>query len=91
MTGLSPWARLEDESVTRAAGTKVGAAERMTTVREAFRHRRLARQQRWLWLFYLEHNLFENARESRRSMMEHLRCASRQWRLNVFGPSSGDR
>ena len=58
-------------------------ASPMTTVREAFRQRRLAQQKRHLWMFYLEHNLFEEARDSRQMMIEHLRSACRQWRLTL--------
>ncbi len=61
------------------------ALQRMTTVREAFRLRRLARQQRSLWMFYLEHNLFDEARSARQQTIDCLRNACQQWRLTL-GP-----
>ncbi len=57
------------------------AAHRMTTVREAFRLRRLAGTQRRLWIFYVEHNLFDEARDARQQMLDSLRRACHQWRL----------
>lgn len=63
--------------------TRPAVVQRMTTVREAFRQRRLAHEQRHLWSFYLEHNLFEQARDSRQLMIEHLRCACQHWRLTL--------
>ncbi len=58
-------------------------AHRMTTVREAFHQQRLAHEQRHLWMFYLEHNLFDQARDSRLLMLGHLRSACQQWRLTL--------
>lgn len=58
-------------------------AQRMMAVREAFLQQRLAHQKRRLWRFYLEHNLFEEARDSRLLMIEHLRSACQQWRLTL--------
>lgn len=58
-------------------------AQRMAAVREAFLQQRLAHQKRRLWRFYLEHNLFEEARDSRLLMIEHLRSACQQWRLTL--------
>ena len=55
--------------------------QRLATVREAARLHRLAHDRRCLWLFYLEHNLFDEARGARRQMLELLRSACRQWRL----------
>lgn len=57
------------------------AIERMAAVREVARLRRLARAQRHLWFFYLEHNLFEAAREARLDLLDSLRRACRQWQL----------
>jgi hypothetical protein len=53
---------------------------RMADVREAFRLRRLARGHRGLWNFYLEHNLFDDARDTRVRLIEILRQAREQWR-----------
>jgi hypothetical protein len=58
---------------------------RMTTVREGFRQQRLAHRHHRAWLFYLEHNLFDQARESRGLMLRHLRGACQQWRLTLSG------
>lgn len=58
-------------------------AQRMKAVREAFLQQRLAHQKRRLWRFYLEHNLFEEARDSRLLMIEHLRSACQQWRVTL--------
>lgn len=55
-------------------------AEKLNAVREAFRNRRLARSQRTLYSFYVEHNLFVQAVQSRTVMLLHLRDACRQWR-----------
>ena len=62
---------------------------RMTNVREAFRMHRLARDQRRLCDLYDEHNLFEEARKSRRDMM-HLLCTARTfWRRALgFSPDA---
>lgn len=57
------------------------AAQRTATMWEAARYRGLARKQRRLWLFYLESNLFEEARATRLVMLEQLRLAGQQWRL----------
>lgn len=56
---------------------------RMAAVRGAFQHQRLAHQQRCLWAFYREHNLFKEAEDCRRLMIEHLRHACHQWRRNL--------
>jgi hypothetical protein len=58
-------------------------AQRMAAVREAFRLQRLARASRRLWVFYLEHNLFDQARDCRQTMIGHLRDACQQWRLTL--------
>jgi hypothetical protein len=63
--------------------SRPGVAQRMTAVREAFRLRRLARTQRHLAMFYLEHSLFDEARASRLLMIRHLRSACLQWRLTL--------
>lgn len=55
-------------------------AEKLQAVREAFRNRRLARGQRHLYSFYVEHNLLVQAVQSRTVMLDHLRHACRQWR-----------
>jgi len=52
---------------------------RMEAVRDAFRNRRLARDQSRLRGFYLEHNLLEEAARCRQQLLEHLRYARRQW------------
>lgn len=57
--------------------------ERMATVRETFRLRRLASVHRGLWMFYLEHNLFDEAEKSRHLMVDNLRRACQQWRLTL--------
>lgn len=57
------------------------ALQRMATVREAFRLRRLAGTQRRLWNFYIEHNLFDEARGAREESLDSLRRACHQWRL----------
>jgi hypothetical protein len=57
------------------------AIHRMTTVREAFRLRRLAGRLRRRSDFYLEHNLLEEAREARQELLASLRRACHQWRL----------
>lgn len=63
--------------------TRPVVLERMATVREAFRLHRLARAHRGLWMFYMEHNLFDEARDSRLRMIGHLRGACRQWRRTL--------
>lgn len=57
------------------------ASHRMTSVREAFRLRRLAHTQRRLWTFYLEHSLFDEAHRARSAVLENLRKACSQWRF----------
>ncbi len=57
--------------------------QRKTSVREAFRLQRMARAHRELWLFYLEHNLFGEARIARALVIEHLYGARQQWRLTL--------
>jgi uncharacterized membrane protein YtjA (UPF0391 family) len=77
----------------REAGGRTPAASRtvdtrrVSTVREAFHQKRLAHDQRRLSMFYLEHNLFEQARDSRQLMIGHLRIACQQWRQTI-GASS---
>jgi len=63
--------------------TQPSVARRMATVREAFRQHRLAHEQRQLWSYYLEHNLFDQARDCRLVMIAHLRSACLQWRLTL--------
>ena len=63
--------------------TRPVVEQRMATVREAFRLHRMAQQRRSLWRFYLEHNLFDEAREARSQMIEQLRGACQQWRLTL--------
>jgi len=59
----------------------------MYSVREAFRLRRLARGQRYLQAFYVEHSLFEEAVSSRRLMLELLRGARVHWRRTLRMPA----
>lgn len=68
-----------DGSHTPTATPHVAAA--MAAVREAFRRRRLAHDHSRLQDFYLEHNLPAQAVASRRTMLDHLQSACRQWRL----------
>ena len=72
--------RMGDTNPTEGAPAVV---QRMAAVREAFRLRRIANKHRSLWLFYLEHNLLEEANCARSQMIEHLRCACQQWRLTL--------
>jgi hypothetical protein len=65
------------------AKSLVLAPARLNSVREAFRLQQLASRQRLLWLFYAEHNLFEEAARCRQVMVEHLRQACQQWRLTL--------
>ena len=69
----------------RAAMLRTAALPRMTTVREVFRQQRLAHRHHRAWQFYMEHNLFEQARDSRGLMLLHLRTACQQWRLTLRG------
>ena len=63
------------------------ALHRMTAVREAFRLRHLARRQRRLCDFYLEHCLLDEARDARQEVLDSLRRACHQWRLTLgIGP-----
>jgi hypothetical protein len=59
------------------------ARQRIDSMREAFRHRRLADQQARLWAFYMEHNLFDQAVSSRRALIDHLRAACEEWRRTL--------
>lgn len=63
------------QTMTTPAVKRAAAA-----IREVSRRRRLASQQGRLFNLFLEHNLLEEARESRTRMLEHLRCARREWR-----------
>ena len=56
---------------------------RMIAVREAFRLRHLARRQRRLCDFYLEHCQLEQARDARQRVLDSLRRACHQWRLTL--------
>lgn len=56
---------------------------RMGTMRSAFRCQRQARNHRRLWMFYVEHNLFDLAEAERALMMEQLRGARAQWRVTL--------
>ena len=56
---------------------------RMAAVREAFRRRRLAHEQRRLYDFYVEHSLLDQASSTRASMLDHLRAASGLWRTTL--------
>ena len=67
-------------SVVRVAPQTV---QRMATVREAFRLSRQAKNQRRLWVFCMEHNLFDQARDARVLMLDLLRSACQQWRLTL--------
>ncbi len=58
-------------------------AQRVSTVREAFHQQRLAHVQRRLSMFYIEHSLFDQARDSRQLMIGHLRSACQQWRQTI--------
>ena len=53
--------------------------DRMVAVRDAFRNRRLAREQSRLFDFYVEQNLLDEASRCREQMLDHLRFARRQW------------
>lgn len=57
--------------------------QQMVNVREAFRLRRLARRQRYLHGIYDEHNMFAEARGTRREMMQLLRAARSVWRRTL--------
>ena len=84
------WTRdvMEREAGGRTpAASRTADAQRVSTVREAFHQQRLAHVQRRLSMFYLEHNLFEQARDSRQLMIGHLRIACQQWRQTI-GASS---
>lgn len=59
---------------------RTGVHQRMANIREAFRLQRLAHERHGMWLFYLEHNIFDEARESRLAMLDCLRGARQQWR-----------
>ncbi len=54
--------------------------EKLHAVREAFRLQRLAHDERRLHGFYLEHNLFVEAEQTRTEMLDHLRTACQLWR-----------
>jgi len=64
--------------------------DRMATVRNAFRQassgHRLAHRQRADGCGYREQSLFDQARDSRPMMLEHLRSACQQWRLTLGAP-----
>ena len=60
--------------------TAPAVQQNLAAAREAFRSRRLASHQAQLHNFYVEHNLFDEARWSRALMLDHLREACRQWR-----------
>jgi len=57
--------------------------QRMATVREALRLLRVAHGYRGRWMFCRKHNLLDEAQESRRRTLEHLRRACAQWRLTL--------
>ena len=61
-------------------------SRRMDSVRRVFHYHRRARRHRQLWLWYVEHNLFEQASDERSLMIEQLRCARDQWRLALGWP-----
>lgn len=69
----------EGPSLTSASREGV-SRERASSVKQAFHLQRLARRYRDLWVFYVEHNLFEEARKARVVVIEHLRGAREQWR-----------
>jgi hypothetical protein len=76
--------RLSAGPRSRAAAALLELApQRLHSVREAFRLQQSARKQRLLWLFYGEHNLFEEAAKCRQLMMDSLRQACQQWRLTL--------
>jgi len=80
------WARavMDREAGGRTpAASQTADTQRLSTVREAFHQKRLAHDQRRLSMFYLEHNLFEQARDSRQLMIGHLRSACQQWRQTI--------
>jgi membrane protein required for beta-lactamase induction len=52
----------------------------MAAIREVSRLRRLARGERHLIDLYVEHNLTEQARAMRLSLLGHLRDACQNWR-----------
>lgn len=53
---------------------------KLHAVREAFRLQRMARDEHLLHGFYLEHNLFDEAEQTRTEMLDHLRTACQLWR-----------
>lgn len=66
-----------------ASQPELDVRQQMHSVREAFRLRRLARDERYLHAFYTEHNLLEEAANARRSMLELLRGARVHWRRTL--------
>ena len=54
---------------------------RQRCVRAAFNYQRSAQRSRCRWLFYVEHNMFEDARRAWESTLQQLRLACKQWRL----------
>ena len=59
---------------------------RQACVRAAFKCQRSAQRSRCRWLFYVEHNMFEDARRARESTLQQLRMACKQWRLALGDP-----
>ncbi len=74
----------DEEHATPVVGPGL---DRAFHVRQALRLQRLARGHRAVWMFYLEHNLFEEAHKARLVTIEHLRGASDQWRAVLSGNS----
>jgi len=56
------------------------ASQARVSARRAFTFHREARAKHKLWLFYVEHNLFHEARNARTLMLEHLHSARAHWR-----------
>ncbi|HEX5050247.1 MAG TPA: hypothetical protein VFZ65_00615 [Planctomycetota bacterium] len=71
-----------DSQTPTPAGPR-DADQQMSDVREAFRLRRMARTQRHLYGFYIEHNLLDEAQSSRRLVLELLRAARMHWRRTL--------
>ena len=54
--------------------------KRLVSARGAFVSQRAARSKHSLWLFYLEHNLIQEAQTARTLMLQDLRSARSLWR-----------
>lgn len=77
---------LRARGARRPSGADGDIRRRMANVRDAFRLRRLARDQGRLQGLYDEHSLFAESRIARCEMMRLLRAARSAWRLALgFG------